>query len=643
MNRAFSTLSITKAVEGDDGERIIEGIASTPSTDRMGDIVEPMGAKFALPLPLLWQHNHDQPVGTVTFAEPNAKGIPFRATIARVAEPGKLKDRVDEAWQSIKAGLIRAVSIGFSTLKHEIMKEGGYRFTEWEWLELSLVTVPAQREATINTIRSIVQQERAALGLPEDENVSPGATGSTPTTSILPVVNIKAPKEGNTVKTIAEQRAAFVATREQKSARMTDIMNTAAESGETLDAAASEEYDTLENEVKAIDAHIKRLATLEASQAAAATPVAAGGTTVASEARSGSVAVVKGTNLPKGTAFTRYAIALARSKGNLMQAVEISKGWDDTPEVETVLRAAVAAGTTTDATWAAPLVPYNQMASEFIELLRPQTIIGRMDNLRRVPFNISMPGQTAGSSVGWVGEGKPKPVGHLAFNTTTLRFTKCAGIVVLTDELVRFSNPSAEAVVRQDLTAAIAQFLDYDFVNPAKAAVADTSPASITNGAATLAASGTTAAAFRTDIKALFANFINANIGVAGCAWIMEETQALSISLMLNALGTAQEFPGITMSGGTLLGLPVIVSENIPSGLIVLAKPSEILLADDNGVTLDASREASLQMDSAPANGAAELVSLWQNNMVGLRAERYINWKRRRTGAVAYITAAAYA
>ncbi len=30
---------------------------------------------------------------------------------------------------------------------------------------------------------------------------------------------------------------------------------------------------------------------------------------------------------------------------------------------------------------------------------------------------------------------------------TTLRFTKVAGIVVLTDELVRFSNPSAEAIV----------------------------------------------------------------------------------------------------------------------------------------------------------------------------------------------------
>ena len=50
--------------------------------------------------------------------------------------------------------------------------------------------------------------------------------------------------------------------------------------------------------------------------------------------------------------------------------------------------------------------------------------------------------------------------------------------------------------------------------------------------------------------------------------------------------------------------------------------------------TIDASQEASLQMDSAPASPAdatTVYVSLWQTNTVGLRAERFVNWKRRRT------------
>jgi hypothetical protein len=72
-------------------------------------------------------------------------------------------------------------------------------------------------------------------------------------------------------------------------------------------------------------------------------------------------------------------------------------------------------------------------------------------------------------------------------------------------------------------------------------------------------------------------------------------------------------------------------------------KASEILLADDGGVTLDVSREASLQLDGAPSDGAQSLVSLWQNNMVAIRAEREINWARRRAEAVGYIDAANYA
>jgi HK97 family phage major capsid protein/HK97 family phage prohead protease len=646
QSRAYSILEI-KAV--DDEQRIVEGIASTPTPDRMGDIVDPMGAKFALPMPLLWQHKADKPVGNVEFAKPTEKGIPFRARIASIDEAGPLKDRLDEAWQSVKTGLVRAVSIGFSILAYEILKDGGYRINEWEWLELSLVTIPANAEATIQNIRSIDAELLAATGKEQPASKpAPGVTGKTATRST--------PGKAKTMskKTIAEQISAFEATRAAKSAQMTTMMNDAAEKGETLDTEQSELYDSLEAEVKAIDGHLVRLRRLEEENKKAATPiVGADDPAKASEVRGGVRVEVKGNNLPKGTAFTRYAIALMRAKGNLMQAAEIAKTWHDTtPEVETVLKAAVAAGTTTDTNWAAPLVVYQQMASEFIELLRPATILGRIPGLRRVPFNISMPGQTGGSSVGWVGEGKPKPVSALAFNTTTLRFAKAAGIVVMTDELVRFSNPSAEAVVQADLVAAMAEFLDTQLVDPTVAAIENVSPASITHGVTPVHASGVDADAVRADVKAVFANLLDANLSAAGSVWMMQETTAMGLSMMLNALGQP-EFPGITATGGNFFGLPVVTSQNPglttsdspAGGRIVLAKASEIMLADDGQVVLDASREASLQMNSAPddpTTASTVMVSLWQNNMVGLRAERWINWQKRRSGAVQYIDGVSY-
>jgi hypothetical protein len=49
------TLMTVKSVNED--ERIITGIASTPSPDRDGDIMEPEGAKFRSDTPFLWQHD----------------------------------------------------------------------------------------------------------------------------------------------------------------------------------------------------------------------------------------------------------------------------------------------------------------------------------------------------------------------------------------------------------------------------------------------------------------------------------------------------------------------------------------------------------------------------------------------------------
>lgn len=450
----------------------------------------------------------------------------------------------------------------------------------------------------------------------------------------------------------AEQIAAYEAKRAANAARMDAIMSKAGDEGATLDTAEQDEFDNLDADNGAIDGHLKRLKTLESAMAASAAPVDGSSAAAGSQSRSG-VAIVRGSNLPKGTAFTRYAMALAVSKGNLMQAAEIAKTWhDSTPEVETVLRSAVAAGTTTDAAWAGPLVPYTQMASEFIELLRPATVLGKIAGLRRVPFNISMPRQTSASSAGWVGQGKPTKVGKLGFDTVTLRFAKISGIVPLTEELARFSNPSAEQLIQADLIATIAQFTDQQFLDPSVAAVADVNPASVSNGITPVPASGVDADAMRADFKSLVQQFVDSNISVAGCVWVMSEIQALGLSLMVNALGQ-REFPDISMTGGTLLGLPVVTSQidatddgASPTGnRIFLIKAPYVMLADDGLVLLDASREASIQMDSSPddpTTNSTVLVSLWQQNLIGLKATRWINWQKRHDAAVQFIDNASY-
>src|SRR5262245_56916521 len=160
MTRSWATLEI-KLVDTD--AREIRGVASTPQTDRMGDVVEPLGMEFKNPLPLLRQHRHAEPVGTVRFDKPTEDGVTFVAKLANVTEPGKLKDRIDEAEQSIKARLVRGVSIGFRAIEYAFT-DSGIHFLKTEVMELSLVTIPANTEATIQQIKAYDAATPAALG-----------------------------------------------------------------------------------------------------------------------------------------------------------------------------------------------------------------------------------------------------------------------------------------------------------------------------------------------------------------------------------------------------------------------------------------------------------------------------------------------
>jgi len=673
MNRAYSILEI-KSVN--DGDRIIEGIASTPTPDRVGDVVEPLGAKFSLPMPLLWQHDSEQPIGSVTYAKPNKNGIPFKAQLASIDEPGALKDRLDMAWQSLKIGLVRAVSIGFRALEYSYMEEtNGIRFLEWEWMELSAVTIPAQAEATINVIRSIERQAFKTLGkqfgeLPDLTGARLIKTVSETPARLARTVKLAGSADPSStnrtrtdMKTIAEQIAGFQATRATKAARVLAIINDSGEKGETLDAAQQEEHDGLVADLKAIDEHLARLEgaqKLNLAQATAVDPIVVMTDKTAADSRSPiRVQVIPKKVLP-GIGLTRFVIAMTRANGNIVHAASIAAAneqWKaETPEVAgafgEILKVGVPAASTTDTAWSNMAVNYTIMQDEFIAYLRPLTIIGRLPLLTKVPFNVKIGRQTGGSSVGWVGQGAPTPVTTISGDNVSLDQAKISGIIVLNEEFVRISNPNAELLVRNDLARGLIQFMDGQFVDPTKSVQPGVSPASITNGVTPTIPSGTTGAALRADVKATLSTFLAANLQAASTAVIMSQRLALSISMMQNALGQ-NEYPDLDATGGKAWGLPVITSEGVPStggspadgDPIIFVSQADVLLADDGEVTIDASTEATLQMDTAPDSpptASTVYYSLYQNSGIAVRAKRYINWAKRRSTAVAYISNAKY-
>jgi HK97 family phage major capsid protein/HK97 family phage prohead protease len=651
LNRAIALLEVRELQEE---ARTFEGWATTPTPDRLGDEIDPKGARFTNPLPLLHQHDSTQPIGTAKLKRATPEGIAFTATIPKVSEPGPLKDRLDTAWGEIKNGLVRAVSIGFRVLKDGIERTAqgdGLRFTAIEIVELSAVSVPANAEATITNIRNLDQQ-RAASGTALQASTLPGVAGS------------QQPNKGARAmpRTISEQIEDFTKSRAVKVTRQGVIMQAAGERGETLDAAESEEFDSLQAEIDTVDGHLKRLVAHERTLAASAAPVISSTISVGEVSPHAAAAAQRVEPQPvraaervaPGIRMARVArtLALAKMNGRDPILLAVEQYQRDEGVVELV-KATVAAASTQDPTWAGALVGFaGEIVADFVAYLRPMTILGQfgqggVPDLRRVPFRAALVGQTSGGQGYWVGEGKAKPLTKFDFVRNRLFPLKVATISVLDREVVRDSSPQAEVLVRDALTEALTARLDTDFVDPAKAAVANVSPASVTNGVAGIPSTGTDAASTRADIKAAYAAYTAGNNQLSGGVWIMPADLAASLGMMRNLLGQP-EFPGVSRSGGVLEGFPVIPSNYAPADTAILLNARETYLADEGGFRVDMSMEASLEMSDAPIGSAVNpvtpspptttLVSLWQTNCVGLLAERTINWMKRRPEACVILT-----
>ena len=330
---------------------------------------------------------------------------------------------------------------------------------------------------------------------------------------------------------------------------------------------------------------------------------------------------------PRGQAFARAAglLALQQSGSSALATAEARWGLDS--PAARVLRAAVLPGTTADSAWAGIIA--DPGVREVFSAIRERSIMGRLAGMRRVPPNTHLVQQTGEATASWAKEAFAKPLTKLAYATgPALPVRKLQATVVATRELLMLSTPAAEDLFREDLLAAVTRAQDEAFIDPANAGVADTKPASITNGVTAIASTGDADG----DVAALFANF-------AGDF----ETAFLIASGRIGAALASTTRPNAGARGGEISGVPLITSRNVPDTIIVMVDASGIAYFEE-GAGMDRTENALLEMSDAPAGGAgAVLTSAWQANLVVLRVELFTNWARARSGSVAYVSGISYA
>lgn len=414
---------------------------------------------------------------------------------------------------------------------------------------------------------------------------------------------------------------------EKNQAMQTALSKSAAE-GATPDEATEAEIQAIEKDIAAIEVNIERTK----KQIAAAEEAAKSATPPEPTPGQDQAPKIKIVPLAKGVGFAQFARAkilsqLAAKEGNFKSALDVAKERGFGDEVQDLVTKATL-GTTTDSGFAASLVHENRLVGEFVEMLRAATVFDKLQGFRAVPFNSKIPSQLTGGSASWVGEGAVKPLTNPTYGEVEIKEHKLAAITVYTQELMRRSDPAVDVLVRDDLIEASKTLIDATFLDAAAAST--TRPAGVLNGVMGIESTGVTAAAYEADLLKLIQSFVTANLSLDGSYILMSETRAAQISLLRDALGNTY-FNGMSLRGErTLMGIPVITSETVGSK-IILVKTSEILLAQDGGVDVSYSDQATL-VDGATTH------NLWQENKFAVRVEKFITWAKRRPIAASVLT-----
>ena len=324
----------------------------------------------------------------------------------------------------------------------------------------------------------------------------------------------------------------------------------------------------------------------------------------------------------KATLFGRIVQEMCLNGGKERTAVQACLAADPRSVLAPILERSLdglgtkAASIASTTNWGAPLSLATELAASFMTLVEAESVIGKIRGMRKVPPGLAVPVGTASATAGWVGELKPKPLTTLSASTVTVPMAKAQATVALSREVLR-SGPGAASLVRADLTASLAAYIDRQFTDPLVAAVAGINPASVTNGTVGLVATGVPT----TDIPVLIGSFY------AG------RPHAVKPTLLINP-ATADALA----LGKVAPHMPVVESPHIGTLSIVL-DAAAVAWAGTDDIGIIVSDEATIQVSDtpdSPATAGTTYFSLFQNNAVATRAEWFISWARADITAVKY-------
>jgi HK97 family phage major capsid protein len=310
----------------------------------------------------------------------------------------------------------------------------------------------------------------------------------------------------------------------------------------------------------------------------------------------------------KGIAFARVVRAMAAARMHKMGAegaTNVLRGWGDDDIADTMQSAQTKALAAGDATAGGFLVP-TEFSNEVIELLRAQSVVRKLGarTIQMPTGTLKFPKIATGANATYIGENVNIGKSEETFGQLTLTFKKLAVLTPISNDLLRYSSPSADAIVRDDLVSAMATKEDTSFL---RGAGTDATPKGLLNWclADQKIASNLTVnlANITDDLGQLVVKLKQADIPMISPGWIMAPRTEQKLATIQNANGAFVFRDEIIR--GTLWGWPVGVTTNVPITLdttgagsdneseIYLVDFAQVIIGESAGLLVDSSQEAA--------------------------------------------------
>jgi hypothetical protein len=295
-----------------------------------------------------------------------------------------------------------------------------------------------------------------------------------------------------------------------------------------------------------------------------------------------------------------------------------------------ILKNGIAPGNTTDPNWAAPLSGYNAAAAAWLDSLRSQSAFDAMlSSMVQVPLRVRV-GISSLGVTGYVrGEGSAKRLSTMSLAAGGMEAFNAVAWILVTKELSKLAGPTGASMLDRELRAAVASVTDEKFISV------------IIAGKTPIQSNGSTISAVRSDLAAALAEI---EIGVGSKLFVLTTSKITKAWSTSNRDGGAAAFPDMGPTGGMICKMPVIASAGVPDGHIVVVDGAGIAAASQ-GIRLEVLRNATVDVGGppdSPSTAGTTLISIWQENLVGLAADRYFGVERLRDSAVAVIDNVSY-